>query len=74
MGKKIPLTLMLAAARLIQGRVAMIDGAISSAEDVTGMTLDTLLVGSAALDAAQALAPDTVGARARAWKGRYGFK
>jgi hypothetical protein len=74
MAKKIPLTLALLAADLVQGKISALDGAISEMERITGYGLDAMVIGSAIVDAAQALAPDTVGRRVRSLKGKYGFK
>jgi hypothetical protein len=74
MAKKVPLTIALLAADLLQGKVAALDGVISKAEALTGYGLDAMVVGSFMVDVASAAAPDTVGRRARALKAKYGLK
>ena len=74
MGKKVPLTIALLAADLAQGKIAALDGVISKGEALTGYGLDAMVVGSFMVDVASAFAPDLVGRRARALKGKYGLK
>jgi hypothetical protein len=73
MAKKIPLTPALLVALVAQQYTSRMDGAISTLESVTGQTLGGAVAASFMVDVASAFSP-MVGAKARALKGRYGFR